>query len=68
MVERTTVERTTAKVEVYSLTNGARVVGNGWLVARYDGSRRLGTLKRFGVDETAARAYAQLWNGPGVVS
>jgi hypothetical protein len=35
-------------------------------VARYETGRRMQTLKDFENDETGARAYAALWNGPEV--
>jgi len=52
-----------AKVELYNLEVRGRVVGNGWLVARYlsDG-RRANTIKKFGADESAARRFAAEWN------
>jgi hypothetical protein len=58
-------ERTYARVELYNLISRGRAVGNGWLVARVTaGGRRMNTLKKFERDESAARAYAELWNGP----
>lgn len=67
-----TTERTVAKVELYNHWNkGSKFPGNGYYVAAYEpipcvgtGFRRLRTLKDFGRDEAAARAYAELWNGP----
>ena len=46
----------TRTVGLYNLFDGARAVGNGWLVT----VRRPGYQEhvRFGRDETAARAYA----------
>lgn len=55
-----------AKVELYNIIgkiNGRTcAVANGWKVARYEGSRRVETLKDCGRDEQAARAYAGEWN------
>jgi hypothetical protein len=40
-------------------------VGNDYCAVRYtsDG-RRMNIVKRFGEDESACRAYVELWNGP----
>jgi hypothetical protein len=56
--------RTWARVELYNICDGGRAVGNGWLVSRWtEDGRRMNTLRQFGSDEQAARAYAELWNG-----
>lgn len=59
------MNRTYVKVELYNICCNGRAVGNGYQVARYtaDG-RRMNTLKQFAGDKAAARAYAELWNGP----
>lgn len=54
--------RTIAKVELYNICEGSRVVANGFYVGRYTLSgRRVATMKDFGRDEAGARAYADLW-------
>jgi hypothetical protein len=59
--------KTIAIVELYNLwKKGARNPTNGFYVARYENGRRMQTLKDFENDETGARAYAALWNGPEV--
>lgn len=68
MTARTTV----AKVELYNLwTKGAKFPKNGFYVGLHEltpgigcGFRRLRTLRDFSQDQAAARAYAELWNGP----
>ncbi len=54
-----------AKVELYNLCRGGRAVGNGWYVAKYEGSRRMGTLADFKADESSARKFAAEWNDGG---
>lgn len=60
-----------AVVELYNFERNNRIVGNGFLVALYDGActhgtcggmRRLKTLQRFGTDESAARLFAEAHN------
>jgi hypothetical protein len=65
-----THQRAIAKVEVYNIVERGRAVANGYWVTKYVGGRmpehRRGIIKDFGRDEKAARAYAELWNGPEI--
>ena len=64
-----TAAGTKLRIEIYNLIGKIDgrtcAVGTGWMCVKYtaDG-RRMGTVRQFGADESAARAYLELWNGP----